>query len=449
MTGVLVVDDSRFVRDVVGDALTDHGFEVAIVSDGHDAVEYTVAHDPDVVTMDVEMPGMDGIEATERIMEENPTPVVMLAADDDADATLSAIASGAVDFVGKGGDRDDVDVETVADELVRTVEAVAGTPTDTLTRGTPGDGDTDTTTAVDATDDTTAIDDATATVDDVVTDLTATPDGTDETTEDPPVDGSRDAVDTGRSDGGDADDVDVTDGDTVRARPARADVDPGEMATRVARAASAVADEGTPTTVVVGASTGGPGIVEGLLAALPTGIGARVVVVQHMPEAFTGRLALRLDGVSDYDVQEVTAETRVSPDEAVLASGDRHLEVVEDDGTDLVVAPLDGDPVNNVRPSVDVTMVSAAAVHDPLDPLVGVVLTGMGSDGARGTEAIADAGGATIAQDRQSSPVYGMPGSAVDTGAVDRVASVDALPAAVRDAVRDQQRERQREEAHA
>ncbi len=434
MTGVLVVDDSRFVRDVVGDALTDHGFEVAVVSDGHQAVEYTVAHDPDVVTMDVEMPGMDGIKATERIMTENPTPVVMLAADDAADATLSALASGAVDFVHKGGgDRDDVDLDTIADDLARTVGAVADAPQRTLTSGRSTGADADTDTAADS-----PADGPRATPG-PTRETSATPDGTDETTEDPPVDGSL------AGDGNDNPDP----GDAALARPSRADVDPGEMATRVARAASAVAGEGTPTTVVVGASTGGPGVVEALLAALPTGIGARVVVVQHMPEEFTGRLAVRLDEVSDYDVREATGETRVSPDEVVLASGDRHLEVVESAGTDLLVASVDGEPVNNVQPSVDVTMVSAAAVHDPLDPLVGVVLTGMGSDGARGVEGVADAGGATVVQDRQSSPVFGMPGAAIDTGAVDRVVSVDALPVAIRDAVRDQQRERQREEAHA
>jgi len=426
MTGVLVVDDSRFVRDVVGDALTDHGFEVATVSDGHEAVEYTVAHDPDVVTMDVEMPGLDGIEATERIMTENPTPVVMLAAADDADATLSALASGAVDFVHKGDDRDDVDLTTTVAELARTVEAVAGAPLERLADGresTNDDGP------------------------DAATRTTAT-DGP----EDPPVDGSSAtdaaATETGGSDDATADGTTPTESATPSG-PTRLGVDAGAVATRVAREASAVAGEGTPTTVVVGASTGGPGVVEGLLAALPTGIGARVLVVQHMPEAFTGRLAVRLDRVSDYDVREATAETRVSPDEVVLASGDHHLEVVDSDDTDLVVAPVRGEPVHNVRPSVDVTMVSAARAHDPLDPLVGVVLTGMGSDGARGTGAVADAGGTTIAQDRQSSPVFGMPGAAIETGAVDRVVSAEALPSAVRDAVRDQQRERQREEAHA
>ncbi len=187
---------------------------------------------------------------------------------------------------------------------------------------------------------------------------------------------------------------------------------------------------------------------ERLLTALPTGIGARVVVVQHMPAGFTDRFAVRLDDASDYDVCEATAETRVAPDQAVLAPGDRHLEVV-DGRPGLVVTPVDEAPVNSVRPSVDVTMVSAAAVHDPVDPLVGVVLTGMGDDGARGVAAVADAGGTTVAQDRQSSPVFGMPGEAIDTGAVDRVASTGDLPSVVRAAVRDQQRKRQREEAHA
>jgi two-component system chemotaxis response regulator CheB len=405
-TGVLVVDDSRLVRSVVGDALERRDFEVVTASDGHEAVAAVHEHDPAVVTMDVEMPGMDGIEATERIMAEHPTPVVMLAADDAADATLAALASGAVDFVAKTGGQDHVDIADLEDDLVRTVEAVAGTTPPAST------GTDDQTRPADDTEEPTQ---------------TATPMSAEApATETAPADS--------RSEGG--------------VRGVRADVDPAAVATRVARDAAAVADDGPVTTVVVGASTGGPGVVEALLCGLPAGIDARVLVVQHMPASFTGRLAVRLDDVSDYAVREATDGARLGPDEAVLAPGGRHLAVDRRDGEELVVALTDDEPRHNVRPAVDVTMESAAATHRDA-PLVGAVLTGMGRDGAAGVEAVAAAGGTTLAQDRASSPVFGMPEQAIETGVVDRVVAAAELPAAVRDAVRDQQREHRREEAHA
>jgi len=416
MTSVLVVDDSRFVRGVVGDALTERDFEVATASDGREAVATVRELGPDVVTMDVEMPGLDGIEATEQILAERPTPVVMLAADDDADATLAALASGAVDFVHKGGDEDDVDIDTVIDELACTVEAVADVPRATLV----------------------------STTDDPPTGETA-------------ADGTPRTLDAGRHRSADVESATGRPEATTE-RPSgasasdrrgrRVDVDPAVAATGVSRDADPVAGETSPTTVVVGASTGGPSVVEATLRALPTGLGARVLVVQHMPEEFTGRLANRLDRVSDYETREAADGVRVGPDQAVLARGGKHLTVARQAGSELVLRLTDEAPVHNVRPAVDVTMETAAETHGPLDPLVGVVLTGMGSDGASGVAAVAAAGGTAIAQDQSSSPVFGMPETALATGAVDRVASAADLPAAIRDAVCDQQCERQREEVH-
>lgn len=188
---------------------------------------------------------------------------------------------------------------------------------------------------------------------------------------------------------------------------------------------------GVPPTVVVGASTGGPAVVEDLLAGLPRTLEARVFVVQHMPAVFTGRFADRLDAASEYAVAEPDDGDRVEPGTAVVAPGDTHLRV--DAGDDGLCVALEPAPSGITRPSIDVTMESVAQTVD--GPLCGVVCTGMGRDGAAGIEAIADAGGHTIAQDEATSSVFGIPAQAIRTGCVDTVVPADELPDRVLDAL--------------
>jgi two-component system chemotaxis response regulator CheB len=368
MTSVLVVDDSRLVRSLVGSTLTEHGYEVGTASDGHEAVERVRECDPDVVTMDVRMPGMDGIDAVEEIMRTNPTPVVMLSAHTakGAEATIRALARGAVDFLHKPGTETDVDIDDLRSELLATIEAVDGAPTEAL--------------IVDADDP-----------------------GATETA----------------SDGADASE-----------EPPTPDPDPHEGKRR-------------PPTVVIGASTGGPKVLEGIMAALPASLSARVVLVQHMPPSFTGRLADHLDGVGEYDVSEAADGASVGPGEAVVAKGDHHLRVTADGGERLAVALDRSERVHSIRPSIDVTMASVAEAVT--GPLVGVLLTGMGKDGAAGIEAMKAAGATTIVQNEATSPVFSMPRNAIETGAVDHVLAPSHVPDAVRDAVG----QPQREEAHA
>jgi len=377
MTGVLVVDDSRFMRTVVAGILTDHGYEVGTASDGQKALELVEAADPDVVTMDVEMPGMDGIEATERIMTTSPRPVVMVSAytETGADATLQALARGAVDFVPKPGPDDDVDVAALSTELVETIETAASA-------------------------DVAAID----------------PDR---------VPGARSDRETRSWSPGN--DGESGDGGS---RPATTGAGPDPAPTVDVDPDLEAVDR---PTVVIGASAGGPAVVESVLARLPAAIDARVLVVQHMPDSFTDRFAERLDGVSEYAVREATDGTVVAGGEAVVAKGDYHLRVTDADA-DGVRCSLDrSERVHSVRPAIDVTMRTAAERVPP--PLAGVVLTGMGRDGAAGIRAIAEAGRTTIAQDQASSPVAGMPRQAADTGRVDRVVPADAVPEAICEAV--------------
>jgi two-component system chemotaxis response regulator CheB len=377
MTSVLVVDDSRLVRSLVGSTLTEHGYEVGTASDGREAVERVRQCDPDVVTMDVRMPEMDGIDAVEEIMRTDPTPVVMLSAHTakGAEATIRALAGGAVDFLHKPGTETDVDIDDLESELIATIEAVDGAPTEALMVGTETD---------------------------------------EPTSEELPAD----------------DDP-----------PADPDPDP-DLAEDATGDEEGTDDTGVPT-VAIGASTGGPKVVGGILTALPRSLSARVIVVQHMPESFTDRFADHLDDASEYAVTEATDGGTVGPGEAVVAKGDHHLRVTGEDGDRLSVSLDQGERVHSIRPSIDVTMESVAAVAS--GPLVGVVLTGMGKDGAAGIDAMTDAGATAIVQSEATSPVFSMPQNAIETGAVDHVLAPSTIPDAIREAVGD----RQREEAHA
>jgi len=347
---VVVVDDSPFMRQLIGDILTDAG--VAVVGeagDGAAALSVIETTRPDVVTMDVEMPGVGGIEAVERVMATVPTPILMLSAHtaDGTDATFEALERGAVDVFTKPGGEVSAGVSRDADRLAAAVRSVATADLDAMSATSP-----------------------------------------------PPA-------------------AEATTDSTPRSPSTK----PG----------SSPEDLDAPLTVVVGASTGGPKAVERVLAALPEA-DCRVLVVQHMPAGFTGRFAERLDDASAYEVREAGDGDRIGAGEALVAPGSAHLVVASYRAGRLRVRlrePTD----TGVTPAVDVTMRTAAAAVD--DSLVGVVLTGMGDDGAAGIRAMAAAGAHTIAQSRDSCVVYGMPKRAVETGVVEDVCGLDDVPDAI------------------
>ena len=358
----VVADDSHFMRSVISDILEDDGIEVvSAAKNGREAVEAVTETDPDVVTMDVEMPEMTGIEATERIMSVKPTPILMLSAhtDENADVTFQALEKGAVDFFRKPGGEVSMEMSRLQDQLVDIVRSVA---------------------AVDPTD-----------TSDVASARTA----------------GSDVTDSGNG-SGQAQDV--------------------AGAGKEAEAATYVDNP----TVVIGSSTGGPTVVEQVLTDLPLAADLRVLVVQHMPSGFTGRFSERLDARSSYNIREAEDGARIGGGDALIAAGDYHMEVTSYRRGRLRVGLTQDPPVNNVRPSVDVTMESAAETIT--DPLAGVILTGMGGDGAVGIRAIHAAGGYTVAQDEATSAVFGMPKRAIETGCIDGVAPVNDVAAAILDA---------------
>ncbi|OYR48891.1 chemotaxis response regulator protein-glutamate methylesterase [Halorubrum sp. Eb13] len=353
---VVVVDDSPFMRGLIADLLTDAG--VAVVGeagDGAEALSVVAETRPDVVTMDVEMPGMGGLEAVERLMDETPTPVLMLSAHtaEGAEVTFEALERGAVDFFSKPGGEVSTGVSRESDRLVEAVKSVADADLDAATR-----------------------------------------------------------------------DRRESDADGPASDPS-----PGATASAGASGSpgTAAVDVDGPLTVVIGSSTGGPNAVERVMSALPKA-DCRIVIVQHMPEAFTARFADRLDAASAYDVREASDGARIGPGEAVVARGGSHTRIDSYRAGRLRVK-LDEDDSQSVTPAADVTMRSAAEVVD--DPLVGVVLTGMGSDAAEGIRAMADAGARTIAQSEDTCVIYGMPKRAVETGGVDEVRDLDDVAGAI------------------
>jgi two-component system chemotaxis response regulator CheB len=341
---VLVVDDSAFMRYTIAKHLeADPG--ITVVGTAHDGLEALTkipALRPDVVTLDVEMPRMDGLTALRRIMLECPTPVIMLSSltQRGTRTTIQALMRGAVDFVAKPTASSDM--QTVVQDLVSKVKTAAGAPAT------------------------------------LIPDEEARPEP-----EVPP---------TGRDRSAPVGLAPFRNGDAL---------------------------------VIIGSSTGGPRALQEVLPRLPADIPAAVLVVQHMPAGFTAPLAQRLNESSQISVQEAADGDRIARGLALLAPGDFHLRFLDNKQVTLDKGPR----VNHVRPSVDVTMQSAVEFHG--SSIVGVVLTGMGADGAQGARLIKGVGGKVIAQDEATCVVYGMPRSVAEADAADEVVPLPEVAAMI------------------
>ncbi len=192
--------------------------------------------------------------------------------------------------------------------------------------------------------------------------------------------------------------------------------------------------------LAVGISTGGPVALERLFSGLPADLGVPVVVVQHMPPVFTGMLAERLDRCGALRVAEGSDGVMLEPGKAWIAPGDHHL-VLARSGSGVVMRTNQGPPVNFCRPAVDVLFRSAAEVYGP--SVLGLIMTGMGQDGLRGSEQIVDAGGTVLAQDQETSVVWGMPGYVAQAGLAEAVLPVEQLASAVVTRIRQRNRSTQ------
>jgi two-component system, chemotaxis family, protein-glutamate methylesterase/glutaminase len=340
---VLIVDDSALVREILSRGLAEDP-EIEVVGTAPDvyvARDKIVFLKPDVLTLDVEMPRMDGIDFLKRLMPQYPLPVIMCSAlaAPGARATIDALDNGAVDFVLKPSARVGAQLAEMLDELRTKVKMAATVDVSKWRRA------------------------------------------------------------------------------EVRPRPQKH---------------SEVLEGSTDKVIAIGASTGGTVALREVISAFPAGMPG-TVVVQHMPPVFTRMFAESLDGSCQVDVAEAADGDRVLTGRVLIAPGDRHLEVERSGGVYLVRLK-DGPKVNGHRPSVEVLFASVA--RSVGSNAVGVMLTGMGRDGADAMLSMRQAGARTLAQDEATSVVFGMPRAAYECGGAERLLPIGDMAGAVLDALR-------------
>ncbi len=351
MIKLLVVDDSALVRKLLGQVFgAEPDFEVRFARNGVEALEQLKPFAPDVITLDVHMPHMDGLTCLDRIMIERPCPVVMVSSltAEGAEATLEAFRLGAVDFVPKPEGTVSLHIEDLAPELIAKVRSAAGAKLRSSLR-----------------------------LADRVRHRI----------------GGAGGLGPGRRAGAEP--------DTLR-EPQKG--------------------EGL---VLVGTSTGGPPALEALLTPLPADFPWPILVAQHIPASFTGPLARRLNGICALNVVEVTKPTPLQAGTVYIGRGDADLIVTRRAGRlTAMAAPAEaGYPWH---PSTD-RLVRTAMQHLPARQLIGVLMTGMGDDGAKAMARMNAEGGQTIAESEETAVVWGMPGELVKANGADWVLPLPSI----------------------
>lgn len=351
---VLIVDDSALIRQLLTKLLEDDkGIEVVgTASDPYVAREKIKELKPDVLTLDVEMPRMDGLTFLKNLMRLRPMPVVMISSltEKGADVTLRAMELGAIDFITKPKLDVKSGMEEYQSEIIEKVKIAAGAKVNAL--------------------------------------VTATSKKSESVHEiDVPPKHSADAI--------------------------------------LSEKTKATHFKTTDKVIAIGASTGGTEAIRALMREMPADMPG-MVITQHIPAAFSGPFAERVNKESAMTVCEAVDGQQILPGHAYIAPGDQHL-IVERSGARYICKLNDGPPVNRHKPSVDVLFRSVAQNIGP--NAVGVILTGMGDDGARGLVEIKGMNALTIAQDENSSVVWGMPGEAVKMGGAEEVLPLDKIGA--------------------
>lgn len=332
---VLVVDDSAFMRKVLSEMLEEDDSIVVVgtATDGKDALKKISELNPDVITMDVEMPVMDGINCLKEIMQKFPKPVIMLSSGTEhgAELTIKALDEGAVDFIAKPKNIFDIKINKKKNEIVEKVLIAKN-------------------------------------------------------------------VKFSKS--------------VSKFKKTESD--------------SLVPNKTLKYIIAIGTSTGGPKALQSVVPFLPGDIPAAVLIVQHMPPGFTNSLAERLNSKSDLTVKEASHKEKILAGHVYIAPGDSHMLIEALNNGDIIINLDKSPPVGGHRPSVDVMMNSLSDTG--LKNIIGVIMTGMGADGSIGIKKLKDKNRSyNIAQDEETSVVYGMPKMAVQTGAIDKVVSLDKI----------------------
>jgi two-component system chemotaxis response regulator CheB len=341
---VLVVDDSRFYRNRLCEILSaDPNIQVIGTAEhGGEAVDKSVNLKPDVVTMDVEMPVMDGISAVREIMKRRPVPILMLSSltAEGAQATFDALDAGAVDFMLKRVENIAQKNREFADEICTKIRAL-GIRAGLVSRQFRNRGN-------------------------------------------PPQSAAETA------------------GKEQSARPVPRD-DVSSCKYKL---------------VVIGASTGGPSAIQSIISLLPDNFPVPVLIVQHMPAAFTGSFARRLNALSKLSIKEAIDGDILGMGKVLIAPGGKQT-VLEDNFGKKVVRIRDSKENEQYKPSIDISLKSVADIYGR--NVLAVILTGMGADGREGASLLKKRGSSVWAQDEDTSVVYGMPQSVVEAGLADRV----------------------------
>lgn len=335
MKRILIADDSALVRKQITEIIAELGFEVETARNGAEAVEKATTSQYDVITMDINMPVMDGITAVKKIMELRPTPILMISSltTESAKITMDALDAGAVDYISKPGTMN-VGRNENAEDIIQKVKSLSRIPPRRLKT--------------------------------------------------------------------------MTRRSVVRERP--------ESIREAVRAERKSTGDVTKI-LLIGASTGGPGLIEQICTALPASFEYAVCIVQHMPEQFTAAFATRLDKNSILPVIEAKDHMELYPGNIYLARGGVHMHFGKKVTGRVVIREEKDKGSRFFQPSVDEMFMSALKVFSG-DQIVGVLLTGIGDDGANGMVAIKQAGGFTIGESEDTATVYGMPKEAYDRGGV-------------------------------
>jgi two-component system chemotaxis response regulator CheB len=366
----MIVDDSTFMCRVLQSIIgADPNLDViATARDGREAVSLSEKLKPDVITMDINMPHIDGLQATEIIMSTNPRPIVIVSSEshEGAEPTLRALELGAIDFVTKPSAGIDLDMNSVREELCRKLKMAAKVR---VVRNA-----------------------SRTTLQDLMTDRVAA---------------AQLAV------------------ENVAARAAVASVAPAGVTTAFSSSPAPVRTGGKFPVVVLAASTGGPQVLMRLIPRFPKNFPGAVLLIQHMPGVFTSRFSQQLAEIASLKVKEAEQGELMHPGNLYVCPGSHHMRVSPTGRLTLD----DGPRIAGYRPCADLAMETAASFAGNMT--TAVVLTGMGADGSRGIRTVKNAGGHVLAQDEATSVIFGMPSEAIKTGAVDHVLGIDEIYGAI------------------
>lgn len=333
MKKVLIADDSALVRKQLTEIISELGFEIETARNGAEAVQKATEQQYDVITMDINMPVMDGLTAVEKIMAQRPTPILMISSltTDGANTTMEALDLGAVDYIAKPGTMN-VGREENRNDILSKIKSLSRIPPRRLK--------------------------------------------------------------------------------SIARREMRS-----ERPVRTVEKSLPTSGGEINKILLIGASTGGPGLIEQICASLPAHFPHPVCVVQHMPEQFTAAFATRLDRASTLPVVESKSNMELNPGCIYIARGGVHLHFAKKVSGKIVLREERDKNNRFFQPSVDEMFLSALKVFRA-DQIIGVLLTGIGDDGADGMVAIKNGGGFTIGESEETATVYGMPKEAYERGGV-------------------------------